>query len=76
MQAEYPEGVSSEIGKFREPTVSSQPEGKRAASKSASTTQPCGVEDLKHVWKLHAREPRGPAGLRSRKASGAVVEKR
>jgi len=64
MWAGYPEVVSSEIGKYREPTVSSQLEGNNAEHDNASATRPCGVVDPKHAWKLHAREPRDPAVIR------------
>jgi RNA-directed DNA polymerase len=74
MQAGYPEGVSSEIAKFREPTVSGQPEGNSVSRENASAAQPCGVVDPRHAWKLHVREPRDPAGIRSRKAADRRVK--
>src|SRR6266571_2721700 len=57
---------------IREPTVSSYQEGNNAVHGSASVSRPCGVEDPKHVEKLHAREP-GDLG-RARAVGGPLGE--
>jgi hypothetical protein len=62
--------LSSEIKPCREPTASGCKEGNHASHASASAARPCGVEDPKHVEKLHAREPGDPAAVRGDKAAG------
>jgi len=74
MWAGYPEAVSSEIAKFREPTMSGQLEGNSVSRENASAAQPCGVVDPKHAWKLHEREPRDPVAIRSREAADRGVK--
>jgi len=74
MQAGYPQVVSSEIGKIRESTVSAYPEDNNAARENASALRPCGVEDLRHAWKLHAREPRDPVAVRGQASHGPLGE--
>ena len=48
-------------------TVSDGPEGNTAAREIASAQRQGGVEDPTHAWKLHAREPKDPVAIRSRK---------
>ena len=56
--------LSSEIVWCREPTASDSKEGHNAAHANASAARPCGVEDPRHVEKLHAREPGDPVAAR------------
>ena len=49
--------------------MSDNPEDNNASRETASAARPCGVEDPRHAWKLHAREPRDPVAIRGRKAA-------
>ena len=49
--------------------MSGEPEGNTVArDKSQARRRHCGVEDPRHAWKLHAREPRGPVAIHRCKA--------
>lgn len=54
--------------------MSGKSEGNTATRAIASAAQPCGVVDPKHAWKLHAREPRGPAAILGREAKDRWVK--
>ena len=50
--------------------MSGKPEGNTVArDKSRARCGHCGVEDPRHAWKLHAREPRDPVAIRSQKGA-------
>ena len=61
--------MSSEKANPVAPTVSGIPEGNTAACAMASASRHCGVEDPMHALKLHAREPRDPVAIRSRRTA-------
>ena len=49
--------------------MSGEPEGNTVArDKSQARRRHCGVEDPRHAWKLHAREPGGPVAIHRCKA--------
>ena len=49
--------------------MSDEPEGNTVArDKSQARRRHRGVEDPRHAWKLHAREPRGPVAIHGCKA--------
>ena len=49
-------------------------EGNTCGRAIASTHRTCEVEDPRHPWNLHAREPGGPARARHEAVSGPVEE--
>jgi len=49
-------------------------EGNTGGGAIASTHWTCEVEDPRHAWNLHAREPGGPARARHEVVSGPVEE--
>ena len=50
--------------------MSGEPEGYTAArTRTRVRRRHCGVEDPKHAWKLHAREPRDPVAIRGCEAA-------
>ena len=58
------QGMELRNGWCGEPTASDGPEGKNVVRASASAVRPRGVEDPRHVEKLHAREPGDPVAAR------------
>jgi hypothetical protein len=49
-------------------------EGNTGGGATASTHWACEVEDPRHAWNLHAREPGGPTRVRPEVGSGPAEE--
>ena len=50
--------------------MSGEPEGNTVArERTRVCDRHCGVEDPRHAWKLHAREPRDPVVIRGCEAA-------
>src|SRR6266481_271165 len=56
------------------PTLSIRREGNTGGCDIASTYWTCEVQDPRHAWNLHAREPGGPTSARHEAVSGPVEE--
>jgi hypothetical protein len=66
--------LSREMPEIRMPTLSIWRKATLVGALIASTYRTCEVEDPRHAWNLHAREPGGPTSARHEVVGGPVGE--